>query len=182
MTVSDQILIAVRGWLLAATGLVETPEDRRIIPADDRGTRPNLPYITVRVMAQDTRTMHDERVQKTNAAGVLDENIIGHRRATVQLDAYGTTSDDLLVLSTLALKETRTQRYLFDKKIAITPASGITDLSELVDDVIEKRFTKDFYVDYAITFDDGSYTNEVEPMEDFEGGFTFNDTNFQVRG
>lgn len=140
----ETILQAVRSWVLLATSLPAI----KVIPADDYGTRPALPYITVTLTAFDLPVGHDEQLL-TTLAGKLRERVRGDRRAVVSLNAYGKAGADLLALCNASLAKTSVQGKLGEAKITLMPAGPSLDLSSLVDTRIEKRFVKDFEVVYA---------------------------------
>lgn len=147
MNNDDQILTAVRTWLNAVTGLDKV----QIIPADDKGTRPALPYLSMRVMASDIHDGFDEpRPSINGTSGDIDERPIGRRRGTLEINGYGRGAKELIEVAGLSLAETRTQQLLSSEKIYIRPNGGINDISSLVDNEIEKRYARDFDLHYAI--------------------------------
>lgn len=175
-SISDQILIGVRGWIKLGAGVAND----RVVPADDSGTRPDLPYLTVRLFVQDIPTQWDEPTRSVNqTSGDLDENVVGHRRGTVQIDGYGRGADDLISLASLSLTETRVKQYLAEQKLTVQPAGGINDLSTLVDDEIEKRFTKDFTILYAVTRSD-DVEDGAAAFDNLDTEFEFNAHTFEV--
>ena len=176
VSIDDQILIAVRAWLKEATDL---PADQ-IVPADDSGTRPDLPYITVQIVSSDIPAGWDERVWSVNdITGDLDQNIIGRRRGSVQIDGYGRGAYDQLSQAGLSLRLTPIRRLLRNRKLSVRKEGGIQDVSQLVDDEIEKRFTRDFAISYAVTYAD-AIEDAAPGMDRFEGVFEFNDQEFTV--
>lgn len=146
----DQITIAVRGWLLEATGL----DGSRIRPADDSGTRPDLPYITIQIILQGVEENEPEKIASLNADDEIVENISAQYSGTVQLDAYGRGGDELLTMAAMSLRLTKIRQYLAEQMISLQPEGGINDISILVDDDIEKRYTRDLAVHYSLVFTD----------------------------
>ena len=176
VSLDDQILIAVRAWLKEAADL----DGDQIVPADDSGTRPGLPYITVQIVSSDIPASWDEKIQKINeVTGDINENIIGRRRGSVQIDGYGRGAYGQLSQAGLSLRLTPIRRLLRDRKLSVRKEGGIQDVSQLVDDEIEKRFTRDFAISYAVTYAE-AIEDAAPALDEFEGGFEFNDQEFTV--
>lgn len=154
----ESLLQAVRNWVLLATSLSAL----RVIPTDDHGTRPELPYITVSLTTFDLELGHDEQVLSVDG-GELVEQIRGDRRASVSLNAYGKRGADLLALCHVSLSQTVIKQHLHDARITLTSAGQTQDISSLVDTSIEKRFVKDFYLDYAFE----TAATEIDSLETF---------------
>lgn len=160
MTLTDDIHKGVRAWILAATGLA--PD--RVLPADDNGPRRDLPYITMRLASQDNRVYWPELAQSVDTGtGEILENVREEFRTTLQLDAYGTGSDDLLRLCAKSLRLTSTRTQLYALRLALRPIGPINDLSATVDTEIEKRFTRDFDLTYGSQY---SETQTGPPVMD----------------
>lgn len=155
----ESLLQAARAWVLLSTSLPAG----QVIPAGDPGTRPPLPYITVALSTFDLEQGHDEQVLSVEA-GKLKEAIRGDRRATLTLNAYGKRGADLLALCHVSLRQRVVQDHLDRARITLTPVGQTQDISHLVDTAIEKRFVKDFYLDYA--FETGAV--EIASLETFE--------------
>lgn len=155
----ESLLQAARAWVLLATSL----PTGQVIPTDDEGTRPPLPYITVALSMFDLEQGHDEQVLSVEA-GKLKEAIRGDRRATLTLNAYGKRGADLLALCHVSLRQRVVQDHLDKARITLTPVGQTQDISHLVDTAIEKRFVKDFYLDYAFI----SVAQAVPYLETFE--------------
>ena len=144
----ESLLQAVRSWVLLATSLPAG----QVIPTDDHGTRPPLPYITVTLTTFDLEQGTDEQVLSVDDDALV-EAVRGHRRATISLNAYGKRGADLLALCHASLSQTVVKQHLHDARITLTSAGQTQDISSLVDTAIEKRFVKDFYLDYAFETD-----------------------------
>ena len=174
VSIDDQILIAAREWLIEATDL---PSDQ-VIPADDSGTRPELPYITVQILTSDIPDAWEEQILSVDeVTGDLLQNIIGYRTGSLQIDGYGRGAYEQIVDARLGLKLTHIRRGIRDAGLAIRPEGGINDLSTLVDDEIEKRFSADFAIAYAVTFAE-AIEGAAVPAETFEGDWDFSDHEF----
>ena len=176
VSLDDQILIATRRWLIEATDL---PGDR-IVPADDSGTRPDLPYLTVQILTSDVPSAWDEKIQEIDeATGSISENIIGRRTGSIQIDGYGRGAFDQITKAALGLRLTQIRQQLRADRLSVRPEGGINDLSQLVDDEIEKRFQRDFALSYAVTFAE-AIEDAATPAEVFEGDWAFSDHEFQT--
>ena len=175
-SIDDQILIGTRAWLIEATGL----PGGQVIPADDPGTRPPLPYLTIQIITSDVPDAWEERSYSVNEdTGDLDGQIIGYRTGSIQVDGYGRGAIDHLTTARLKLRATPIRRILRAHNLSTRKEGGIQDVSQLVDDEIEKRFTCDFAVSYAVTLKD-AIEGAAVPMEKYEGDFDFNDHEFDV--
>ena len=91
MATREQVLQALRAWLIHCTGLTTD----KIIIAGDKGPRPSMPYLTVRPLTMHSAVGTGEVVYTTVGLTQV-EQVVGDRRATVQVAAYGTTAADLL--------------------------------------------------------------------------------------
>lgn len=169
-TIIDQILIPVRRWIIAATGL---PRDQ-VIPADDPGTRPPLPYITIRLLTQGVPAGTAEtRRQGTS------ENVFAPYTGSLQLDAYGPGSASFLSLCDMSLALSKIQEIIRKGDLAIHGTGSINDLSALVDDKIESRHQKDFYIAYSVELSEPD-TDAITPLEKVEADFDFSGHEFTV--
>lgn len=59
-TTAERILQAVRAWLKAAAVRGDALDDAQVIPADAKGPRPDLPYLTVKLTVHDVVEGSDE--------------------------------------------------------------------------------------------------------------------------
>lgn len=209
----EQILQALRAWLAYCTGIALTS----IVPAGDKGPRPALPYLTVRVLVPDvpvgtgevlytttTTTLPAKWVTLTtyaldayvrptasgatptliykatragvSAAGeptwptveggtVVDgtvtwtaearvrqwEAVQGHRRATVQIDAWGHGAADFLAAAVLQIDLPAAQEILVPYLVHVARAlSSARDLTALRDTAFEVHAQQDLEVVYAL--------------------------------
>lgn len=142
----ESLLQDVRAWVMLATSL----PSEKVIPADDEGTRPALPYVTVNLTTYDIAVGSDETLYEVDDDDELRARAMGDRRTTVALNAYGRQGADLLALCGLSLSQPVVVRLLDEKKIGLQPLTGTQDISQLVDAVREKRFTRDFELTYGL--------------------------------
>lgn len=141
MGYAETILQAARAWHIAATGL----DVGKVIPADDKGTRPALPYLTIRVGVI-AGVGSDER--REHASG---RRIIAQKRATVTVQAFGKFGDgieELLEAPSLALADLAIIAANDAAGLTIERIGPILDVPALLDTAIECRKSRD----YAVTF------------------------------
>jgi hypothetical protein len=109
MTTREELLQAIRGWLMAGTSLT----DLQVIPADDKGPRPALPYVTVKVLAADIPIGRDAK----RSIEVVVVTVTGGAEGTeYELEVNGET-----------ISHTRTADD--------TDATVATELAELADEI-----------------------------------------------
>lgn len=163
--IHEALLQKVREWLIHVTGL----SGGRVIPSDDAGTRPQLPYLTVTVSVSDIEEGTDETHFDYDASDdELDVSVTMDRRATASINAYGRRGATLLAAAQRSLSKPSVQSVLDDLKIGVEANSDIQDVSELVDSEREKRFVRDFDVRYRLRTED----EPVPYLESFEGELT----------
>lgn len=172
MILEDQILTKVRGWLLEITDLSAD----QVVPADDEGVRPALPYITIRVLTDDIQTATPQ-VKHIDVDGDLIEEIRTQFEGSIQLDAYGRSGRDYLARAGRLLWSTQSQNYLRDALISLRLVGGINDLSTLVDDAIEGRHQRDLFFGYALIDRPDEHPVEAETVD---GSFDFSGHEFDA--
>jgi hypothetical protein len=101
MTTQADILEGVRQWHRTALGWTVAEARLRVIPADDKGTRPPLPYLTVKVLTQGIRVGRAERLE-----GVCDTLAVV--AGGVEDDVYALTVDGVAVEHTRTEDDTDT--------------------------------------------------------------------------
>lgn len=152
MAVLEDLLQGTREWLkVVVPGLT----DDQVIPADDKGPRPELPYLTVRIAPHDQpRHVRDERLTGTDGGGAPIVSIRGHRQAVAALQGFGVEAAEWLMLASLKLGLPEVQAQLDASGFDVVPlAGGITDISELIDTEIEGRYARDFDLHYVVETD-----------------------------
>ena len=112
MTVREDLIQAVREVVQAATSIT----DAQIIPADDDGPRPALPYLTVSV-ASPGRVVSRETLSSTSGGAPTYQQRV-HVEGTCTITAYGRGGEEWL--DTLALRMGR------EDVLAKCEAQGIT--------------------------------------------------------
>ena len=150
MTIQLDIFRAVRGWLKAASALT----DLQVIPADDKGPRPALPYLTVKLTTLHQRMGEDERGVEIEDEGGPDERVLltvsGARRGVLQLRGFGDAPGDWLAEAELALSDPQVLMDLGELGVSVRSLGGIIDVAALLDTKIEARWSQDYELTYML--------------------------------
>ena len=141
MSLYDDLLTIVRTYVQNTSGLT-------VIPDDDAGPRPALPYITVGQVTSNNEVTFGERFVDDGV-----EKIRAHMSGVLQLDAYGQAGHEALFNVQVQRHSTAAKAYMYDKGLTFHPDGGVNDLSELVDDTIEKRWQQDYAYEYTQVVD-----------------------------
>lgn len=165
MAVREDILQGIRTWLKASESLTNA----QIIPSDDDGPRPPLPYLTVKVLTADAEIGHDEDIRALDGGGLPTIKARGERRATVSVQAYGTAAEAWLSTALLKRRLPSIQEILIGAGLTIEPLGPIRDISRLVDTSFEARFSLDLEVTYQLESDAVSETEALSVV----GNYTF---------
>lgn len=144
--IDEELIQGVRQWIYKATGL----DRKRIIPADDPGERPKLPYIMVDLIQFDDQVGQDELEGGCDTLGRPTVVARGYRRATVTLQGYGVGSAQLITKAALRLNNPSILELMQTNNFSARPINPATDISELASNEIEKRFAKDFELQYLL--------------------------------
>lgn len=151
MAIRDDIEQGVRVWFKTAiAGLT----DAQVIPSDDKGPRPPLPYLTVKVTTHDTPEGVDEGRYIDNGPGDADWRAKGERRATVDVqahDAAGTsTAAGWLEDAAIRLIRPDVQAVLNTAGLTVINQGTPLDVSSLLDTQIERRTLRAFDLRYTL--------------------------------
>lgn len=147
MSVHEIALQAARDWLQSANGGLA---DAKVIVADDKGPRPTLPYVTVRVSLQGVKVGQDEIVDGLSS-GTPTLKVHGNRRGTVSVQGFGAGSDVYIETASLALRTPTIQAILDAAGLSVTPIGGINNITTLLDTGREPRFSQDYDFAYELT-------------------------------
>lgn len=163
MTNREAITQAVREWYKSALALT----DAQIIPADDKGPRPPLPYLTVKVIVADIPTATDEPIREmTDITEIPTIRMRGQRSGTVSVQGFGADSYGWIEVATLRLGYDTIQRALCDAGLTvINRGGGITDLSALIDTEIEPRFLREYEIGYSVIDTDAEELIEAASVQ-----------------
>ncbi len=137
-----------------------------VIFADDNGPRPSLPYITINV----TTTV---KVGQANKEFPIPDTGIQKIRynedVSLSLNGYGVGANDQLQLLKDSLqKESVRDTLRVDGLVIRDDSTGITDISTLIDETIEKRWLFEIFMGFGqeIT-EDTSYIEDVDMTENY---------------
>lgn len=136
MMVRETILQDVRGALKAALGLSDA---QVIVAPDNAGPRPPLPYLTVRVLADDRLgEVEDVRVQATSFGEAT-------REASVSVQGFGEEARDWLKRFELRLHRDLTEHC------SLRASGQVLDLSAWLDTAAEIRSELPLVATYRLT-------------------------------
>lgn len=152
MTIQGSLLDAARGWLKAAVSPALL--DRQVILADEKGTRPALPYLTVKLTALHQRVGEDEQgievVDEGEPGERVELTVTGARRAVLQVRGFGEEPGDWLAAAELALSDPQVLMGLAALNVGVRSLGGLIDLAALIDTRIEARWSQDFELTYQL--------------------------------
>lgn len=149
MTIQLELYRAVRGWLMAAVSPALTND--QVIPADDKGTRPDLPYMTVKFTTLHQRMGEDEQgLEVVDEGERVELTITGARRAVLQVRGFGEEPGDWLAAAELALSDPQVLMGLAALNVGVRALGGLIDLAALIDTKIEARWSQDFELTYQL--------------------------------
>lgn len=152
MTIQLELYRAVRGWLMAAVSPALTND--QVIPADDKGTRPDLPYMTIKLTALHQRVGEDEQgievVDEGEPGERVELTVTGARRAVLQVRGFGEEPGDWLAAAELALSDPQVLMGLAALNVGVRSLGGLIDLAALIDTKIEARWSQDFELTYQL--------------------------------
>lgn len=161
MAVFEPIIQALREWLYMTTKI----DRERIIPADDAFVRPALPYLVVVVSHLDAAHGTDESIHGINAADKPTVSGRGFRTGQVTINGYGPSSADLIMQASLQLVHPAMLKHMNAQGFSLRPIGPLVDLSALVSNEIEKRFAKDFELQYLLIDTDPEVMVEMTTLE-----------------
>lgn len=137
---------AVRAWLKQSANL----SDEQCILADRSGTRPPLPYLTVKVTTADVPIGVDEQIDLA-VDDAPARHVVGERRATVSVQGFGDETAGWLERAHLALGSEPIRDLLTDRGVTVLVAGGVTDLSAFLNTSIVSRYVFEVEVYYRLT-------------------------------
>lgn len=146
MTSSERILQAFRQALAACLGI----DLDKVIPANDRGARPALPYITVHVTVPGAVVGTDADVLGVDDEGAPIVRTVGIRRASVSVQGFGRQAGDWLETFVLELERAPAAAVWREHQLTVDPIGQPADISQLVSTGIEARWLVEFEVQYRI--------------------------------
>jgi len=163
MSTQEDIIQALRTFA-KAFAISGTPlTNSQVIPSDDKGSRPDPPYLTVNVLTHGIRIGQDTVF--TDLDGSLDPQWkqSGQRSGTVSMQGFGAGTDDWL--------ERLGMSYRLPAAVAIMDAAefdlhpfpaGVIDQSTLLETAIEGRYLMEWELTYELTTDEADAETGVE--------------------
>ncbi len=149
MTIAEDLLQDVRNWLKDELSLT----DAQVIPADDKGPRPPLPYLTVKVLAHDIPESWDEILRGVDGSDNPTQAVRGQRSFTVSLQGFGEGADELLQDAVLSLQFDSVQETLATAGLSLFPLVGASNDTVVRDTSFEPRYIRELEGLYQITSD-----------------------------
>ena len=162
MSTRDEILQAVRAWfVLAIPAIVDAPanpeDPNQIIKADDKGPRPGLPYLAVKVSDADGADMVDETrhaIDPGDPGGDSQWRVHGERFAVVDLQGHDTanttTTAGWLEDAVLRIQRPDVSAVLDAAGLTLVNRGSVVDISTGLDSQIERRHLRTIEVRYAV--------------------------------
>lgn len=141
------LLNAVRTWLKAALSLT----DDQVIPEDEPGPRPGLPYLSVKLLVQDNALGPDSTF--ATDADPPQWHVEGAREDTVSVHGWGRGSDDLLRNAVIRLQWPSVQEAMETVGANVIPIGSIQNASAYLDTDVEHHFVRDVWLRYRVTSD-----------------------------
>lgn len=122
--------------------------------ADQPFPRPDLPYLTINVIAPGATQGFDEEVDGLTA-GVPTKRGRGHRTATISIQGYGEATAEWLEELRLSCATAETVADTLEAagwpRLGFFTLAGIERLTELLDSSHEPRYGLDVTVHYTVT-------------------------------
>lgn len=146
-TIKETVMQAMRTYLKAHCGTVLTNE--QVIPINDVGPRPALPYLVVDV-GVNVKVGSDE-IWDTVVLGATYQTAKSQREVTVTVHGYGFDSEDWIETAAVGHNLPTQQKAFRDLDLTARPNGDILDLSAMLDSSIEYHFTQDWIIDIAWT-------------------------------
>lgn len=166
MSLHEHIIQGTRRWLKLACSIT----DEQVVVGDTDQVRPDKPYLTVKLIVEDTPVGQDEQLQKEDNDGVQRHVMRGARRATASVQGFGVETADWLTLAYISLENPLVRAQLDEDELSIRSMTGTNDISEKIGTEFEKRFSRDFEILYGIETTEGPEVNEAQKL-DLKGDF-----------
>lgn len=178
MTVESDLVQEVRllfQRLVQPSGTALT--DYQVIPADDAGPRPDLPYLTVRV-SDVVQEGEADVIQGEDGDDWTARTRTWHR-ALCSVNAFGAEAADWLREFLIKLQLPATVEYTEDESIAIRPMGAMRNLTALLDTGMEPRHQQDLDLAFALLMPSadvdsapGLETVVLDDLEEEPGGYS----------
>lgn len=157
---SEAILQGTRTLLKTLLSL----SDDQVVPAREEGPRPDLPYLTVLVIAPDVPVGSSERRHAIDVDDFPTEQIWGQRQATVQIDGFGDGALDWLEDFEQELERESSGDLMETVGLSLVSLGGVQNLTRVLDTDWEPRFLREYEAHYERLTDPAT---QVECQEVF---------------
>lgn len=150
MSEREDILQAVRSWAKARADS-SALTDSQVIPSDDEGGRPALPYMTVLVAVSGIRIGRDETIYGVDGGDNPTYRVQGERKGSVTLHGFGSDSEEWLEALILAVHDPEAVADLHASGIVLgAPVAGVRDLPRMMNANREQHYVAEFPVTYRV--------------------------------
>ncbi len=151
MSTEETIVQAFREFA-KAYALPGTPlTDDQVIPEDDDGGRPAIPYATVFAALHGVVTHHDELVHSISGGSAAQYVRQGERSGVIQFHSYGSASAGWHEDLTLALADPEVQRINnLAGLVVLAPVSGRRSLPRMMNANRERHYVTEFPYTYRV--------------------------------
>jgi hypothetical protein len=148
---------AIQKWAEEQLNPLSTPHTVLVIRAFGEGVRPNSPYVTYHIMTNTKLggTAYQSGITNIDEAtpnGV--QNVRWDEDIVVSFQSYGLGSENFLKILRSSLEKTSVLDYFDRQDIVIRSSEAIQDISEILDDTAEPRWSWD------VTFGIGEYVQD----------------------
>ena len=124
----------------------------KVIPANDGGYRPELPYATIFFETHGVVDQHDEIIHSLDGGDDPQYEVRGVRGGEFQLHVYGSGSDLWLENLTWSLKREDVQLAFYDGGVTVlAPTTGIRTLPRQLNANREPHYVLTFPYTYRVT-------------------------------
>lgn len=147
-----ELITKLRAYMLAFSG----HPSFEVIPADDPGPSPPLPFATLRLINSNVEVTKGYSQAKHGEP----ERACLYLRMLAQVDVYGEAGFDILANINAGTYTEEGSYMLYSNGVSFDVSGGVNDLSQLLDDRREKRYQQDFTVRYMHVFD-----SPIQPIE-----------------
>lgn len=148
MTDFATIWTAIVSWARSAiTAAGEDGANASIRVANQGKTRPDPPFMTIRLITWDVPTGATGYVKPA----VGGQTVTNWRSATLSVQGFGEVTRIWLEAMAVLLDDEGIMIALEGAKLAAHELGGVTDVAALVDTASEPRFVREFRLDYVVT-------------------------------
>lgn len=145
----------------------------QVIPEQDGGPRPPLPYLTVRVNDAGTQIGEADLVSDTDGSGNARTRARTWHRALCSVNGYGDEAGDWIRELVIKLQMPNTVAYTQGRNLTVRPVGPPRNLGAMIDTGFEPRWQQDLELDFGLlvsTADaDTAPALEVVVLDDLEG-------------